>query len=85
LAVSISTGTRASPGSADAPAHLQAVDAGQHEVENDQVDRRVLQHRQARLAVARVGQHVARPQVFAHHASQPGVVFDHQQAGVLIK
>ena len=66
---------------ADAPTHLQAVDVGQHQVQNHQLHRLVLQRGQATEPVACVRHGVARlAQVFAHHGGQTRVVFDHQQS-----
>ena len=66
---------------ADAAAHLQAVHAGEHEIENDQIGRAFLHGSQAAGAVALVGKGKAGLlQVFAHHAGQAGIVFNHQKA-----
>ena len=59
LAVSMTIGTRACADLLRAPADLEAVDAGEHEVEEDEVGRRVAPDGQRVLAVRHRGHGVA--------------------------
>ncbi|GAO25994.1 hypothetical protein ALISP_5814 [Alicycliphilus sp. B1] len=67
-----------------APAHLQAVHVGQHQVQDHQVGQlAALQLRQAARAIGHV-RHLqpGLAEVFAHHLREAVVVFDHQQLRV---
>jgi len=69
---------------ADAAADFEAVDVGQHQVEDHQVGQRLrvddLQRGQAAQAVAAVLElEAVLAQVLADHLGQAGVIFNHQQ------
>jgi len=66
----------------DAAADLQAVRVGQHQVEDHQVRRALLQHLESTRTVGGVRESETRlREVFTHHLRQAGVVFDHQELG----
>src|SRR5262249_50798270 len=70
-----------SDGRAQVPAHLYAIDAGQHEVEHDEVGRLHLSETQRLGAVGRLGHEVALElQVVRQHLAHARLVIHHQDA-----